>query len=156
MLARTALGVLTLALLVALTGTASATTAYSDRLTGTEIVPVSSTRGTFVGVARGQLPAAWRGQITHERLSTGPTVAITGGSFVLLTRSGHTVRGSVTGGTVSVTDLGSHCTDQTYEVTASLSNGSFDGTLTHHRRSIFGRCLIYAATIDARAVFNVS
>ena len=156
MLPRTTLAALTLALLATLTGTASATTAYSDRLTGTEIVPVSSTRGTFVGVARGQLPAAWRGQITHERLSTGPTVAITGGSFVLLTRSGQTLRGAVTGGTVSVTDRGSHCTDQRYEVSASLSIGSFDGTLTHHRHSIFGRCLVYAATIDGRGVFNVS
>jgi len=66
------------------------------------------------------------------------------------------LRGSVTGGTVSVTDRGSHCTDETYEVTVSLSNGSFDGTLTHHRRSIFGRCQLYAATIDGRGVFNVS
>jgi len=155
-LPRTTLAALTLALLATLTGTASATTAYSDRLTGTEIVPVSSTRGTFVGVARGQLPAAWRGQIAHERLATGPTVSITGGSFVLLTRSGHTLRGAVTGGTVSVTDRGSHCTDQRYEVSASLSIGSFDGTLTHHRHAIFGRCLIYAATIDGRAVFNIS
>ena len=26
--------------------------------------------------------------------------------------------------------------------------GSFDGTLTHYRRSIFGRCLTYSATIS--------
>lgn len=154
---RTILGTLAVTLLaaLALAGVCSATTAYGDKLAGTEVVPVSSTRGTFVGVATGQLPAAWRVEIAHEPLAAGPTVAITGGTFLLLTRSHRTLSGPVTGGSVTVTDRGSHCTDQTYDVNAGLSIGSFEGTLTHHRRSIFGRCIVYAATIQGRGVFNV-
>ena len=73
---RTILGTLALTLLaaLALAGVCSATTAYGDKLSGTEVVPVSSTRGTFVGVATGQLPAAWRVEIAHEPLAAGPTV----------------------------------------------------------------------------------
>ena len=148
---------LAVGLLIALAFAAkgSATTTVTDRLTGTEIVPFSSTRGTFVGVATGQLPAAWRVQIVHEPLATGPAVAISGGRFVLVTRAGQFVNGAVRSGTVTVESRGSHCTDQTYGVSAILSMGSFVGTLTHHRRSIFGRCLVYAATLTGRGVFSL-
>jgi hypothetical protein len=133
---------------------APAGTAYSDTLTGTEIAPITSTLGTFVGVATGQLPGAWRVQIAHEPLASGPTVLITGGTFTLITRSGKRLRGSVTAGSVTVTNRGAHCTNQTYRVTAAFKLGSFDGTLTHRRRSILGHCLIYAATIQGTGVFN--
>ncbi len=156
MLGRTILGTLAVSLLaaLALAGVGSATTVYGDRLAGTEVVPVSSIRGTFVGVATGALPGAWRVEIAHEPLARGTTVAITGGSFLLLTASRRKLSGPVTGGSVTVTDRGSHCTDQTYLVSAGLSVGSFEGTLTHHRRSIFGRCIVYAATIQGRGAFN--
>jgi hypothetical protein len=140
---------------LAFVGPAAAATTVTDRLIGTEIVPFSSTRGTFVGVATGQLPAAWRVQIVHEPLAKGPTVAITGGRFVLVTRSGEVVGGSVTTGTVTVRQRGSHCTDQTYAVSATFSKGSFDGTLTHHRRSVFGRCVVVGATLAGRGVFTL-
>ncbi len=148
---------LTVGLLIALAFAArgSATTAVTDRLSGTEIVPFSSTRGTFVGVATGQLPAAWRVQIVHEPLAAGPTVAITGGRFTLVTRSGNLLSGTVKTGSVTVQNRGSHCTDQTYNVGVSLTLGSFEGTLTHHRRSVLGRCLVYAATLTGRGVFSV-
>src|SRR4051794_17229523 len=81
------LAVIALAAL-SLAAAASASSSYSDSFTGTEIIPVSSVRGTFVGVARGGLPAVWRSQIVHERLSSGTTVAVTGGSFSILARSG--------------------------------------------------------------------
>jgi hypothetical protein len=134
---------------------APATTAYSDHLSGTEIVPITSTLGTFVGVATGDLPAAWRVQIKHQALATGSTVAITGGTFALVTRSGRKLTGPVTAGSVSVTNRGSRCTNQTYRVVAALEIGSFVGTLTHRRRSILGRCIIYAATIDGTGSFSV-
>ena len=41
---------------LAATAAASATSSYTDSLTGAEIIPVSSVRGTFIGVARGELP----------------------------------------------------------------------------------------------------
>ena len=141
------------ALILAATG--SATTVYNDTLTGAEVLPVSSTLGTFVGVATGGLPATWRVQIAHQPLATGPTVAITGGTFSLFTAGGHKVGGPVSGGSVTVTNRGTHCTDQTYHVAAAFSSGSFDGTLTHHRRSIFGRCILYSATIQGHGSFDI-
>ena len=135
---------------------APATTAYSDRLTGTEIVPITPTLGTFVGFATGELPAAWRVQIKHQELSTGPTVAISGGSFTLITREGRKLTGAVTDGSVTVLNRGSHCTNQTYRVKAGFALGMpFDGKLTHRRRSILGHCIIYAATLDGDAVFSL-
>ena len=35
-----------------------------------------------------------------------------------------------------------------------LAAGTFDGTLMHHRRSLFGHCVIYAATISGHAVLQ--
>ena len=147
------IGLVTVTALV-LTTQGSATTVYKDDLTGAEVPPVSSTLGTFVGVATGGLPATWRVQIAHQPLATGPTVLITGGTFSLLTLAGRRINGQVSDGSVTVTSRGSRCTDQTYRVVARLSSGSFDGTLTHHRRSILGRCILYSATIRGRGIFN--
>lgn len=138
---------------LSLTVSASASSSYSDSFTGTEVVPVSSVRGTFVGVARGELPAVWRAQIVHRPLSSGSTVAVTGGTFSIVGRSRVTSGGSVTGGSVTVVNRGSHCSKQTYRVSVTFSGGTFDGTLTHHRRSILGRCIVYAATIAGRGTF---
>ena len=136
-----------------LAAAASASSSYSDSFTGTEIVPVSSVRGTFVGVARGDLPAVWRTQIVHKPLSSGTTVAVTGGEFSIVGVSGVTLGGPVTGGTVTVVNRGSRCSNQTYRVGVIFAGGSFGGTLTHHRRSILGNCIIYAATISGRGTF---
>ena len=137
-----------------LAAAASASSSYSDSFTGTEIIPVSSVRGTFVGVARGELPAVWRTQIVHQPLSSGPTVAVTGGTFSVVGLSGVKLGGAVTGGSVTVTNRGSRCTNQTYRVSVTFSGGSFDGTLTHHRRSILGRCIVFAATITGHGAFT--
>ncbi|MGZ6881083.1 MAG: hypothetical protein ACXVGB_14435 [Mycobacteriaceae bacterium] len=56
-----------------------------DRVVGTEIPPISSTLGTFLGVASGELPGQWRVQIVHQPLASGPSVAITGGTFMMHT-----------------------------------------------------------------------
>ena len=120
------------------------------RVVGTEVPPISSVRGTFVGASQGPV-GAWRISIRHEALSTGPTVAVTSGSLVIALRTGTAMRSTVTGGSVSVTNRGSHCTTQVYAVHVQLTAGTFDGTLMHHRHSLFGRCLIYAATISGRA-----
>ena len=134
-------------------GAAFASAKVDIRVVGTEVPPISSTRGTFVGASQG--PAgAWRISIRHQALSTGPTVAVTGGSLVIALRTGTALRSSVTGGSVSVTNRGAHCRTQVYAVHVQLAAGTFDGTLMHHRRSLFGRCLIYAATIDGHAVLQ--
>jgi hypothetical protein len=54
---------------------------------GTEVPPISSSLGTFVGAAHGPI-GGWGIQIRHEPLRTGPTVAITGGSLWLALRTG--------------------------------------------------------------------
>ena len=147
------LGLVAVTALVLATESA-ATTGYKDTLAGTEVLPVSSTLGTFVGVATGPLPATWRVQIAHQPLATGPMVFITGGTFSLLTLTGRRISGPVTDGSVTVINRGSRCTDQTYRVVVTFSGGSFDGTLTHHRRSILGRCILYSATIRGHGIFN--
>lgn len=124
---------------------------YSDRVVAAEFPPITSTLGTFLGVATGPLPGQWRVQIAHQPLAAGSRVAITGGTFALHTLSGRTVRGAVTGGAVTVVARGLGCTNQVYAVDATLSVGHFSGTLTHHRRSILGRCIIYSATISGSA-----
>jgi hypothetical protein len=133
---------------------ASASNVYHDRVQGTEIPPISSTRGTFTGIARGQLAGGWRVQIEHRPLASAATVAITGGRFSLLTPTGRRLGGSVTGGWVAVVDRGSYCTDQRYAVHARFTSGTFNGTLTHHRHSILRHCLIYAATITGRTTLT--
>ena len=145
---------LTLPLTFPRAATGSATTVHQHTLKGTEVPPISSTLGTFVGVATGGLPATWRVQIAHQPLATGPTVAITGGTFSLLTARGHKVGGPVSSGSVTVTNRGAHCTDQTYQVTLAFGSGSFAGTLTHHRHSILGRCILYSATIRGLGSFT--
>jgi hypothetical protein len=134
-------------------GTALGSAKVDLRVVGTEVPPISSTRGTFVGAAQGPV-GAWRISIRHEALSTGPTVAVTGGSLLIGLRTGTALRAAVTGGSVSVMNRGSHCTTQVYAVHVELADGTFDGTLQHHRRSLFHRCLIYAATIDGHAVLR--
>ncbi len=104
-------------------------------------------------MAKGDLPAVWRAQIVHRPLSTGTTVAVTGGTFSVVGGLDKHVSGPVTGGSVTVVNRGANCTSQTYRVSVTFAAGSFDGTLTHHRRSVLGRCVVYAATIIGRGVF---
>ena len=136
---------------LALAGTAFGSSKVDLRVVGTEVPPISSTRGTFVGASQGPV-GAWRIQIRHEALQTGPTVAITGGSLLIALRTGTALRSSVVGGSVTVKNTGASCTTQVYAVHVQLAAGTFDGTLAHHRRSFFGRCVIYAATISGRAL----
>jgi hypothetical protein len=136
---------------LALTSAAFGGTTVDLRVVGTEVPPISSTRGTFVGTSQGPV-GAWRIQIRHEALRTAPTVAITGGSLLIGLRTGTALRSTVVGGSVSVTNPGARCTTQLYAVHVQLAAGTFDGTLAHHRGSFFGHCVIYAATISGRAV----
>ena len=150
-MARLSLAASAVALFAIASSAAAAATSYEDRVVGEEVPPISSTRGTFVGAAHGELAGAWRITIKHDELRTGPKVAITGGAFSLRTPFGRRIVSQVVGGSVSVVSAGSRCTNQVYAVTVQLAAGAFDGTLTHRRRSVFGHCVIYAATIAGRA-----
>ena len=129
---------------------AASRSSVSFHVFGTEVPPISSVRGTFVGGSQGPI-GAWRISIQHQELRTGPTVAVTGGALLLALRTGTALRSGVVGGSVSVTSPGAGCTNQVYAVHVQLEEGTFDGTLTHRRRSFFGRCVIYAATIGGSA-----
>jgi len=132
-------------------GVASAATRTDVRVVGTEVPPITSSLGTFVGAAEG--PYGGFGiQIEHQPLRTGPTVAVTGGSLWLALGTGATLHAAVAGGSVTVVAPGVRCTNQVYAVHVQLAGGStFEGRLVHRRRSFFGRCTIYAATITGRA-----
>ena len=141
-----------------LPATAAAQTTYNDQIVGAEIA-ATSTQGTFVGRARGDLPGAWKAVVQHTPLSPGGT--ITGGSFSLWTLFGGAparVRGNVSGGTITQTNAGAGCTNQTYDVTGTLANvsvasvsngtGSFAVVLTHYRAAFpFFGCVTYSASV---------
>ena len=56
-----------------------------------------------------------------------------------------------------MTNVGANCTNQTFAVHGILGNvgwwasgsgsGTFRTTLTHYRRSVFGRCVTYGASV---------
>lgn len=148
------------ALALAVPAAALASQTYSDTSSGAEYY-FTSTDGRFTGTASGSLPGAWNASVQHTKLclSCTPTATITGGGMQLATSLHDTptlITGSFTGGTVQVINKGANCTNQTFAVHGLLSNvgphggngtGTFNATLTHHRTSILGTCVIYAATV---------
>jgi hypothetical protein len=136
---------------------AAAAATYNDTAVGAEIA-ATSTQGTFVGNATGDLPGAWRAVVQHTPLS--PNATITGGSFRLVTTSLQLVVGTFNaGGTVTQLNPGAGCTDQTYLVQDPLSNvgvggpgsgsGTFQILLTHFRANFpFIGCRTYSATVQ--------
>jgi hypothetical protein len=155
---------------LALPSTGGAAT-YTDSVVGAEIA-FTSTQGTFVGKADGQLPGLWKAVVDHTPLS--PNADITGGSFTLWALlngvpskiTGNFDPDAPTGSDEIVrTNPGTGCTNETYAVADDLVNvavnatgngtGSFTVTLTHHRASFFGSCFTYAATVRGSLVLNL-
>ena len=157
-----------LALLVA-PATAAAAQTYSDTISGYEYA-FTSTDGKFAGTASGALPGSWNADVQHTPLclSCTPTATITGGSFSLVTRHNGLPAlavGTFVGGTIQVTNVGAHCTNQTFAVNGILGDvgwwpsgsgsGSFRVTLTHYRHSILGRCVTYGASVRGTLSLSV-
>ena len=136
----------------------AATKTYRFSISGTE-VSATSTTGRFVGTASGSALGTWYAEVVHQPLGggVGARVAIgSGGSFGMALAQAapaHVVSGQFSGGTITVINAGARCTDQVYAVDGDLRNVSVTGTghfaamLTHHRRSVLGRCWLYAATV---------
>ena len=156
---RIAAAVLVASLLVLVPATAGAATqTYRFSISGTE-VSATSTTGRFVGAASGSALGTWYAEVVHVPLGggDGTSVAIqSGGSFGMAlaqAEPAYVVSGQFSGGTITVNNPGAHCTNQVYTVNGSLRNvsvtgtGHFVATLTHHRRSVLGRCWLYAATV---------
>lgn len=134
---------------------------YSDTIRGYEYF-FTSTEGSFAGTASGALAGDWNADVQHTPLclSCQPTATITGGSFSLATTFNSIptlVTGTFTGGTVQVTNVGTNCSNQTFDVDGILGkvgpwysgggSGTFSATLTHRRHWVFGRCVTYAASV---------
>jgi hypothetical protein len=150
---------LTAALFVAQPGLSQAATTYTDSVSGVEVA-ATSTKGTFVGTASGDLPGYWKAIVYHTPLS--PSATVTGGSIYLASYFG--VRGDVSGGSVTFLS-GTGCSNQYYDVHLDLSNvhgggktggtGTFDGTLVHKRTLLFGQCVTYGATVSGTLVVSL-
>jgi hypothetical protein len=135
---------------------AAAAATYNDNVVGAEIA-ATSTQGTFVGKATGDLPGAWKAVVQHTPLS--PNATITGGSFKFVTTSFQVIVGTFnSGGAVTQLSPGAGCTNQTYLVQDALSNvgvggsgagtGTFQVLLTHFRANFpFIGCQTYAAAV---------
>ena len=156
---RIAVAVLVASLLVLVPATAGAATQTSRfSISGTE-VSATSTTGRFVGTASGSTLGTWYAEVVHVPLSggDGTSVAIqSGGSFGMAlaqAEPAYVVSGQFSGGTVTTISSGRNCKNQVYVVNGDLKNvsvtgtGHFAATLTHHRRSVLGRCWLYAATV---------
>ena len=153
--ARTAAAFLVASLLVLVPATtAAATKTYRFTISGTE-VSATSTTGRFVGAASGSALGTWYAEVIHDPLGTSATIR-PGGSFGMALAHGepaYLVSGQFSGGTITVNNPGTNCTNQVYTVNGSLRSVSVTGTghvlatLTHHRRSVLGRCWLYAATV---------
>jgi hypothetical protein len=154
-----AVAILLVSLVVLVPATAVAKTkTYRFTISGTE-VSATSTTGRFVGTASGSGLGPWYAEVVHDPLSArvGARISIrSGGSFGMALHQAepaYVVSGQFSGGTITVKDPGAHCTKQVYTVDGALQNvsvtgtGQFVATLTHHRRSVLGRCWLYAATV---------
>jgi hypothetical protein len=130
----------------------------------------TQTVGVFAGVGSGNAgdSAAWNTRVVHDPLGSKPTY-INGGSFEMATRGPNGrldfVRGSYVyhGGTITTLDPGANCTNQRFRVAGALEHvvtsdtfggtGAFSAVLTHRRARIFGRCIIYSATVAGGVAF---
>jgi hypothetical protein len=131
---------------------AKSATPQVDDVKGIEIL-ARDTQGTFTGYSTGSLPGDWIAVVKHTPLS--PNATITGGTFRLVTSRSNATRtliGRFTTGTITNTDAGRGCTNQTYRVVGSLAHfggnrtGRFAVTLTHYRHQLLGSCIAYFAT----------
>jgi hypothetical protein len=153
---RIAAAVLVASLVVLVPATAGAATkTYSFSISGTE-VSATSTTGRFVGTASGSALGTWYAEVNHDPLGASPASIRPGGSFGMALHQAepaYVVSGQFSGGTITVNNSGANCTNQVYTVDGYLRNVSVTGTghvvatLTHHRKSVLGRCWLYAATV---------
>jgi hypothetical protein len=152
---RIAAAVLVASLVVLVPATAVAETkTYTFNISGTE-VSATSTTGRFVGTASGSALGTWYAEVIHDPLGASADIR-PGGSFGMALHQAepaYVVSGQFSGGTITVNNSGANCTNQVYTVDGYLRNVSVTGTghvvatLTHHRKSVLGRCWLYAATV---------
>jgi flagellar hook protein FlgE len=133
---------------------AAETKTYTFNISGTEVAATSTT-GRFVGTASGSAFGTWYAEVIHDPLGGRANIR-PGGSFGMALHQAepaYVVSGQFSGGTITVNNSGANCTNQVYTVDGYLRNvsvtrtGHVVATLTHHRKSVLGRCWLYAATV---------
>jgi hypothetical protein len=141
-----------------LPGVARAAVSSTYTVSGIEY-SATSTEGKFAGYAIGSSgdTALWNADVKHEPLSASCYLSgcliVPGGSIALATSGGDTVSASFTGGSITFVRQDSGCAKQIFHVVGEVATGLGDGTatfdvaLTHYRKSIFGVCVTYGATI---------
>ena len=132
-------------------------------LAGLEI-RATSVLGTFVGGAGDSSPGGmlWKAVVRHTpltRTAASPALIIGGGvQLQLWSQEGLSQTSRIfSGGTITYAadrSSGSACGQQVFHVSATLAttnasddSGLLEAYLTHHRRSVFGHCITYAATV---------
>ena len=146
-----------------LTGSTLAAGTFTYRLAGFEIA-ATSTVGTFVGVGTSLDDlGTWSASIVHSPLSSTGTATISAGGSFRFDGAARHIAGTFTGGSLAQRSgsTGSiPCTNQTYNVIGQLAltvpssgSGTFSAILTHYRVRLFGRCIVYAASVQGGAVF---
>lgn len=126
----------------------------NDGIVGIELLSANiATTGNFTGFATGDLPGFWSATVVHQPLSN-TTVSVTGGTFTLEAFNGPPLNGTIQGGSVTPTSSGSGCENRTFDIYVKMEVGSFSGVLTHYRRSFFGMCVTYSASIVGSAEFG--
>jgi hypothetical protein len=163
-------------LLIALAGLAVAASAVTPAVAASTSSPhlytvagvetrATGVLGTFVGGAVNPRTGGmlWKAVVQHTPLTrkADSPALITGGGVTLRVWSGErfseTTR-SFTGGTIAYAgdrSSRSSCGQQVFRVDAALAGtraagdaGLLQVYLTHHRKSIFGRCVTYAASVS--------
>jgi hypothetical protein len=137
-----------------------AATRVSSRyaVSGIETALPTNNTSTFGGSALGSRGdvAFWKANVVHQSLAhcpfgSGTSCAITGGTFALTSAKGGTLAGSFVSGRVTPVSQATPCGKQVFGVTGSVAAkqgpATFAATLTHYRKSLFGKCVIYFATI---------
>ena len=143
---------------VLLPGAAGAAVSATYKVSGFEY-SATSTEGKFAGYAVGSSgdAALWNADVEHQALSASCLLSgcsvLPGGSIAIATSGGDTVGGSFTGGSITLVRQDAGCAKQIFhvvgEVATSFGDGTatFDVALTHYRKSFFGQCVTYSATI---------
>lgn len=140
-------------MLAAQVAVAAAATSVAYEVRGAEVY-ATSTRGVFTGAAwAADDYAGWYAVVDHTAFDAARSATITGGTFAL---SGYQREVSGTfnpGGTVLLRQADSGCGREVFDVDGTLTlagggSGVFDATLVHYRRSLFGRCMTYGATVS--------
>ena len=147
-------------ILAASAATAAASTTISYQVRGIEIY-ATATRGVFTGVTwAADDYGQWYAVVDHTAFDAARTATITGGTFDL---NGYRRDVSGTfdpGGTVLLRSADAGCGREVFDVDGTLTlagggTGVFDATLVHYRRSLFGRCITYGATVSGSVTFTL-